>query len=330
MRKSLLSIAIFLFFLRVGFAQIGPEAPILGKSVLGLNGIAVLEVASPSEYSYNPAAVPLALKIFNEEKYAEIDYGLINFAKGPTVENTWQYCSFRTSQDSAMRVARYTIKSNSKPIIYLGPDLLVKFEGETYEVTYGKMFSEKVGFGVAVVPYENIKTKLSADNIQLGVGEAKSDLHFRVGGIYLIQSNLSVGVVFTKDKINASTLLSPLLSGSSEPINLNADYNEKLWTVGVAWQPKQGTGLYSTWQKGDITGPNLHEDIDLKAFGLQQFLSPKLCIRVGLYDTVPGYQVTYYGDKWNIGVSFSNNTYRRSEAFLGSADTFYIWAGGSF
>ena len=121
-----------------------------------------------------------------------------------------------------------------------------------------------------------------------------------------------------------------LLSGSSEPINLNADYNEKLWTVGVAWQPKQGTGLYSTWQKGDITGPNLHEDIDLKAFGLQQFLSPKLCIRVGLYDTVPGYQVTYYGDKWNIGVSFSNNTYRRSEAFLGSADTFYIWAGGSF
>ena len=105
MATKMLFPVVFLFFVNVGFAQIGPEAPILGKSTLGLNGIAVLEVAFPTEYSYNPAAVPLALKMFNEERYVEVDYGVIDFAKGPRVENTWQYYAFQTSQDSAMRVA---------------------------------------------------------------------------------------------------------------------------------------------------------------------------------------------------------------------------------
>ena len=87
------------------FAQeIGPEAPILGKGTLGLNGLAILEVALPTEYSYNPAAVPVALQMFKEKQYSEADYGILDFADGPRVTNTWQLYAFQLSDGSALRL----------------------------------------------------------------------------------------------------------------------------------------------------------------------------------------------------------------------------------
>jgi hypothetical protein len=311
-------------------SQLGPEVPILGKGTLGYNGVAVLDVASPTKYSYNPAVVPFALRLFDKQGYAEIDYGRIDFREGPRVKNLWQYVVFQLDQDVGMRLARYTISSNQKPIAFLNPALSVRFDGETYEIACGRILSEKMGLGIAVIPYEKVRTTVSDNGLTAVLAEAKSDLHWRLGSVYLIKPNLSLGIVYTRDKIEAVSIFSPALTGLAEDSRLRAGYTEKLLTVGVTWQPRQGTVLYLTHQNGDITGQNLNEKVSLTAYGIQQFLNQNLAVRIGLNDSAPSYELVYCRRAWEVGVSYSNNTFRRTEGFLGRADICYLWLGKSF
>lgn len=331
MRRLMLAVVgILIFSVTAGAQEIGPEAPILGKGTLGLNGLAILEVALPTEYSYNPAAIPLALKMFKENGYAEVDYGTLNFSQGPKVVNTWQLMAWRLKDNSALRLARYSVSSNRRPIAFLGEGPQVEFKGETYEVCYGRLLSQKASVGIAIVPYESIRTNLSAQGVALGSGEAKSDFHARIGGLYLISPKLSVGAVYTLDKIDARTRLDPALTGFPEVVILSGDYRETLWTTGFGYQPREGTILFFAWQKGKISGQNLSETIDLKVYGIHQYLNPRLAVRIGIYDKVPGYEVTYSSRGWTFGGAFSKNTYRRTEQYLGRADTVYLWAGKSW
>lgn len=330
MRHLFWLILLFTVAMPVFAQEIGPEAPILGKVVLGINGLGILEVALPTEYSYNPAAIPLALQIFKEKSYAEADYGILDFAKGPRVTNTWQLYAFQLKDGSALRLGRYTVSSNKRPIRYLGPDVNVEFRGETYEISFGRFVSPKASVGIAVIPHENIRTSLTVPGVTLASAEAKSDLHFRIGGLYLPSKKLSFGLVFTNDEIDASTRLSPELTGLPETVNLSGRYHERLLTGGVGYQPKEGSILFFSWQKGSIRGPNLDEGIDLKAYGVHQYLNPRLAVRFAVYDRVPGYEVTYSSRGWTLGASISKNTFRRAEEFLGRADTTYIWASKSW
>ena len=331
MHKLMLVIVGILVFSVATLAQeIGPEAPILGKGTLGLNGLAVLEVALPTEYSYNPAAIPMALKMFKEKVYAEADYGVLNFQKGPKVVNTWQLVAWQLKDHSAVRLARYSVNSNRRPIAFLGDGPQVEFQGETFEVSYGRFISSKATVGIAIVPHEKVRTSLTTPETTLAQAEAKSDFHTRIGGLYLVSSNLSLGLVYTQDDIDATTRLYPALTGLSGTTNLSGDYKEKLWTTGFGYQPKLGTVVFFAWQKGKIVGPNLSEAINLKAYGVQQYFNPRLAVRVGVYDRVPGYEVTYSNRGWTFGASYSKSTYRRTEEYLGRADTMYLWTGKSW
>ena len=324
-------VLILLAVIPVSAQKIGPEAPILGKGVLGLNGLAVLEVALPTEYSYNPAAVPVALQMFNEKQYAEADYGIINFSNGPEVTNTWQLYAFQLKDGSALRLARFSIASDKRSIAFLGPQgPQVEFKGESYEVSYGRFLNSKTTVGIAIVPYENIRTILSADILTLGQAEAKSDFHVRVGGLYFFSPELSIGAVYTYDSIDAITRLFPTLTELPEVLTLHGKYRERLLTGGLGYQPREGTILFFSWQKGKIVGPNLHEGIDLKAYGFQQYLNPRLAVRIGIYDRIPGYEVTYTSHDWTLGASIAKDTYRRTEEFIGLADTMYFWIGKSW
>ena|GEM_PF-2584026 len=308
---------------------IGPEAPMLGKGALGLNGLAILEVALPAEYSYNPAILPWALREFQEEDYAEIDRGVVNFRWGPRVQNWWQVYCHQLKPGSAFRLARYAISSTSEEIAYWEKGPKVSFSGETYEVAYGKM-GRRSGWGIALVPFEKVNTFIcNEEGINLGRGEARSHTHLRLGGVFLPSSKVSLGLVYTFDRNKAKTvLLPPLAEGWTE---LDGRYTERLWTVGAGLQPRKGTAAFAAWQQGRIKGVNLSERINLLAFGVNQFLTSHLAIRVGVYDRTPGYALIYYHQGWNAGISYSRGTYRRTEKYLGRADdTAYLWVGKSF
>ena len=308
--------------------RVGPEAPMLGKGALGLNGLAILEVALPAEYSYNPAVLPWALREFQEEDYAEIDRGVVNFRWGPRVQNWWQVYCHQLKPGSAIRLARYAISSTSEEIAYREKGPRVSFSGETYEVSYGKM-GRRSGWGIALVPFEKVNTFIcNEEGINLGRGEARSQTQFRLGGIFLPSSKVSLGLVYTQDRNKAKTvLLPPLVEDWTE---LDGHYTERLWTVGAGLQPRKGTAAFAAWQRGRIKGVNLSERINLLAFGVNQFLTSHLAIRVGVYDRTPGYALIYYHQGWNAGISYSRGTYRRTENYLGRAETAYLWVGKSF
>ena len=307
----------------------GPEVPVLGKTIFGINGMAVLEVALPSEVSYNPAAVELALEVFKEKQYVEMDYGVLDFRSGPLVRNNWQVFLLQLPRGS-LRVARYGIASNNREIAYLGPGPKVEFGGQTIELSYSRKISSKLFLGLVLIPSEEIETNISFEGTELVKAKAKSNWHGRLGALYLLNSHLSLAAVYTYDKISAKTQLLPSLTGESAPVDMSANYREKLWTTGASWQPAEGTVLFWTWQKGKISGPNVSEIIDLQAFGAQQFLSRHLCLRIENNDKVWGYGLTYLSKGWVLGASCSKNTYRRTEEYLGRADVTYLWVGKSW
>lgn len=309
--------------------EFGPETPILGKTTFGINGMAVMEVALPSEISYNPAATALALEIFEEKQYAEIDFGVLDFHAGPEVKNDWQILLFRLP-GGALRIAQYGINSNSREIAYLGAGPEVEFNGQTVELSYGRKVLPNLFLGLALIPSEEIKTNISFEGVELAKAKAKSAQHGRLGALYLPNPKLSLGAVYTYDKIKAKTQLLPALTGESVPIDMNANYREKLWTIGAAWQPREGTAFFWVWQKGKISGPNVSEEIDLHAFGVQQFLSRNVSVRIENNDKVWGYGLTYFYKGWTLGASYSKNTYRRIEEYLGRADAWYVWVGKSW
>lgn len=306
--------------------EIGPETSVLGKTTFGINGLAVMEVALPSEISYNPAATALALEVFKEKQYAEIDFGILDFHAGPEVKNDWQVYFFQLPK-GALRIARYGISSNSREIAYLGAGPKVEFSGQTLEVSYGKKVSSNLFWGLTFIPSEEIKTDLSFDGVSLAKAKARSKMHGRLGIVYLPDAKVSLGAVYTYDKINAKTELLPSLTGESAPVVIGADYRERLWTIGAAWQPFEETAFFWAWQKGKISGSNVSEEIDLQAFGVQQFLSRNVCVRIENNDRVWGYGLTYFYKGWTLGASYSKNTYRRTEEYLGLADTWYVWIG---
>ena len=310
--------------------EIGPEASILGKATFGINGSATLEVALPTEYSYNPAAIPLSLKMFKEKTYVESDYGVLDFDSGPKVINDYEMVAFRVGNSAAARIGRYGITSNRQGIAFFGEGPLGEFRGESLELCYGEFISPKATVGIAIVPKEEIRTILTMQGEDLATAKASSSLQMRIGGLYLLSSKASVGLVYAYDNIDSVTQLSPVLTGLAETVDLTGNYQERLWTLGAAYQPQIGTALFVAWQKGSITGPNLDEPVNLLAYGVNQYFNEHLSVKVMMNDRVPGYEVSYEVHGWTTGISIARNTSRQTEEFLGRADITYLWVSKSW
>jgi len=307
------------------WAQMGPETGMLAKSLFGIDGLAVLEVALPSEVSYNPAAVPLALELFDEKSYVELDYGSLDFKAGPEVVNTWQLCAFRAKK-LGLRLARYSIESDPAPTKFAGPDYQVEFKGETYEAAAGLSLTDQLAVGVAWVPYERIVTNIFADGDLLATFEAKTTSQLRYGAVFAPSKALSFGLVSSRG--NASNRMTiPALS--SRPASVE-DYKENLTTLGVGYQPIEGTILSAAWQKGSLEGNGLDANIDLATYGLKQYLNPDFSVNVSLNDRTWGYGLTYAKGGTTLGMSYAPDTYRSAEDYLGRCRTWYFWFGKSW
>jgi len=307
----------------------GPETGMLAKSLLGIDGLAVLEVALPSEVSYNPAAVPLALDLFQEKTYIELDYGSLSFKEGPEVINTWALYAFKV-KNCGVRLARYTIDSDPRATRFAGPDYPVSFEGETYEITAGMKLNDQFAVGAACVPYEQITTTLSDQSAVLARFKAKTKTQWRAGAVFTPTKTLSLGAVYSEGKsASRMTLFAPTEEGTMEFYGED-DYTEKLVTLGVGFQPIQGTILSAGWQNGSIKGDNLNTDIDLAAYGVKQYLTPDFSVNVNLNDRTWGYGAVYSKNGTTLGVSYSPDTYRAAEDYLGRAKTWYLWFSKSW
>lgn len=310
-------------------AQMGPETGMLTKSLFGADGLAVLEVALPSETSYNPAAVPLALELFKEKAYVEFDYGTLNFKEGPALVSTWQVAALRLNENSAIRLARYSIDSNSTGSLFTG-DEKVGFKGETFELSGGMILSPKFAVGVVWVPSEYMTTRLSNEVYTDARFKAKSSCQYRVGAIYAPSQILSFGVVYSREKTaSRMTLYASPEEGSMEFYG-EGDYTKEMVTLGVGFQPIKGTIISAAWQKGSIKGDSLDLDVDLAAYGVKQYLTPDFSVNVGLNDRTWGYGAVYTKKGNLLGISYAPNTYRSAQDYLGRCRSFYVWYGKSW
>jgi hypothetical protein len=330
MNKLVLAVALVLFAAVLTQAQIGPEVGMVGKSLFGYNGVATLDVVSPSEVSFNPACIPGALDLSGAKNYAEVDYGGLNFRQGPMVTNGWQTYATKLKGNWGLRLARYTIGSNRKQTLFTGPGVNTRFTGESYEIAIGKEVTKNLAVGVAWLPYENVQTSSRDENGgELIRANAKSDCQWRVGGAYQLGKLLTVGSVYSHDR-STSRVTSPTLSGESNFTQVTGQYNQDMVTTGAAIQPIEGTILAACWQKGALTGPGIDADIDIFAYNLRQYLNKDFSLTVGLTDRTWGYGALYTYGSISLGIAYSPDTYRAADSYLGRCRSLYLWLGKSW
>ena len=330
MNKLVLAVALVLFAAVLTQAQIGPEVGMVGKSLFGYNGVATLDVASPSQLSFNPACIPGALDLSSARTYVEADYGGLNFRQGPMVTNGWLAYTTKLKGNWGLRLARYTIGSNRRETLFTGPGANVRFAGESYEVALGKEVMKNLSLGAAWLPYENIQTSSKDENGELIHANAKSDCQWRAGGMYQLGKMVTIGAVYSHDRSTSRVTLSPVLTGESSFTQVTGQYNQDMVTSGVAIQPVEGTILAGTWQKGSLTGPGIDYGIDIFAYNLRQYLNKDLSLTVGLTDRTWGYGALYTYGSVSLGVAYSPDTYRAADSYTGRCRSLYLWLGKSW
>jgi len=327
MKRLLISVLLAALTAMV-YAQ-GPDLGMVGKSVLGIDGTATLEVSLPLETSYNPAAMNLAMMQFGEKRYSEADYGVLDFQAGPRVTNTWLVGAVY-GQGWTLRLARYGIDSNSRQTKFAGAGTDVSFIGETYELAVASEVLPRFNLGAVWVAEEEITTTLTSQGYLLARDKASSDKHWRGGALCQASSTVNVGLVYGENRNSSELTLYPPMTGEPLEIMDSARFDTKLVTVGIGYQPIPGTILSANWQQGNIQGPNLDGDIDLMSFGARQYLTPDFSLNAALNDRAWNYGANYARNGLVLGACYSPSTYRSARDYLGEAQVWYLWAGKSW
>jgi len=316
-------------------AQLGPEAPMLAKQTLSPIGLDIPEAAVPSPISANPAGI-VGMADWGITEATEFDYGWIRFQDGPDVRSDIQTMLGIDQSGGYWRVMRYGFNSNTSEAARVLPaGTMAKLSGEAFMVSYARQ-SGPVRWGVSLNPRDTAKTQVFVPDgfgglVEVANGEAYSTFSGRLGLQTPLLPKLNYGLLYTYEHDKTDLLLSPLITGLPEPIVLSGGYLSKLATVGLAWQPSSATTTFLDYQCGTIRGDNLDTSVNLWYVGVEQFLSPQFSIKITNLDGAWGYTAGYYqGTKLNAGVSFSPGSFRRTQEYLGKADTTYIWIAGSW
>lgn len=330
MRYLAVLILVVLFSVSGVGQEIGPDAPMLIKQGLSVTGVLTPDVSVPATFSFNPAAIAAGMEEWKVSWGAEADYGVISFAEGPTFRSDIQSYAAQGKWGAA-KISRYSLSSNTR-VARATFGIPASGSADAIELCYGKRISNPWVVGIALVPFDRADIRLVDAGVVLVDGKAEPTLETRLGVLYQPSGPDSVwnfGLTYAYESDRTTVRVSPVLTGLPDWIGLDGRYTTRTITGGVAYRPQLGTTLFAGWQKGDIRGTGLLEDIDLTYYGVEQFLSKQWSMELGSTDRSKDVTVTYYRDPWNVGFSYSSGSSRRLEPWLGRSDMKYVWIGYS-
>ena len=311
------------------WAQLGPEAPMLAHSTLTPFGLDAPDVVEIGPFTVNPAA-NVGLGDLGLRGALELDLGWLDFAEGPSVTSIIATTAW-AGADGYWKLARYEFTSDAAPLPRLFPtDLLAEFSGDTWVLSYGRQDGD-VRWGASWSPRNATQTRLlyAAEGalVPVAQGEAKSTFSGRLGVQVPISDTLTAGAAYTYENNETSFTASPALLGpASGWARAGGEYESRVETMGLAWRPMMGTTVALDYQHGSIRGPNVSEPINIWYLGVEQFLSPKLVVKLTNIDDAWGLGCNYYTSKGpGLGIAFSPSGFRRTRDYLGTCDVLYIW-----
>ncbi|NSW58625.1 MAG: hypothetical protein HPY44_21645 [Armatimonadetes bacterium] len=326
--SALLTLFALFIFHAVGFAQFGPEAPMLAHQTLSPFGIDAPDAVETGLFTFNPAAA-VGAKDYQIRNFLELDGGRISFDNGPGVD-TYIQTYWGSSGNNYFRIARYDFESDIAPMPrILPPGVSAQFAGEAWALTYARE-DFGVRWGVTWYPRNESTTRLFVDTPAgpqpIAHGEAESDLCGRVGFQVPVTDDLTFGAAYHRDESDTWFLPPPSLAQGGANGLLTGSYETDVVVVGLAWRPRLGTTVSLDFENGDIEGPNVSESINIWYVALEQFLSPKFSVKITNLDQAWGVGLNYYKSAdYILGMSFGPSGFRRTGEYLGHADVFYGW-----
>ena len=329
MRAGLILVAVLVICMPIVTAQLGPEAGMLGHIVLSPSGIDLPDAVQPYSTSSNPAVLP-GLVLLGWGRGVEADIGFIDFDAGPTVTADMELFWWNDGREF-YRVMRQGASSGSAPLpLVLNPTTPVSFDTESLQLSFARN-EGRWNWGVSWYPENKTTTRLGANNGLLAIGKVDSSLTVRAGLSGQIAKNLYGGAVWHYENSHSTLTMTPLMTGERATTQ-SAHYQTSLRTYGLLWTLRPGTSAYANFQEGKYHGPGLDENISIWFLGADQFVTPEWSVGISNLDNAWGTNVQYFSEdgKWNAGASYSPNTLRRSEDYLGRADTLYMWGARSF
>lgn len=312
---KILSAVLLLVVLTTSLAQaqqLDPRFPAVGKSTFGVAGLYSPDAVLPNPEGINPAAQNELLD-YKYPPTVELDYGQLRLRDGLRVNMGIANFYWRLSPRSTMRVSGYVTDSNRATIPIVRP-LLVEHNGKAFELSYAYRVNNHLDVGVALVPYDWMNTDLTLGNQKVASGEAHSTFQGRVGlawrhRLFTKSDMLHLGAVYGYESDSSHSHI----SGAS----VDQAFNLRVHILGVAYDVRPGTTLFWNRQRITVRGEGLNEGRPLSYWGLQQFFSKQLMLRLG--KAGPGNELTigYFGKKWEGYLSVADRAFPSTESFYG-------------
>lgn len=310
--------------------ELGPNVPMLGKAGFSVMGTATPEVALPATFTFNPAALGAASTAYQVKYGGELDLGRYTFREGPDITLDIENFFFPV-KGGLIRLSRYGVRSNTQEAKAM-PGLDAKLQdGEAFEISWGQRITPQLHVGLAIVPKDKVETVLSSGGFVLAQGDAKSEFEWRVGIHYKPSEMLSAGVVYAWEKDSSKIVLSPLLTGMPDAVEMSGKYRNIITIAGVAFQPLKGTVLLGNLENYRLAGPSIDERTNIFFYGIQQFFT-----KSGSYITIGSSQRGFFVsgnytlNKFSLGFSYSPRANRRLEEYLGRSKGGYMWVALNF
>jgi len=299
----------------------------LPKLTFGPVGIDAPDPSTTSTASSNPAGA-VGLLDLGMNRVAEAEYGWMRFDDGPDVQMDVEFVTHPVGR-GLLRVGRYGFSSSTERVPRALPDShsYVSYHGSAYMLNYAEQ-SSRLRWGVSWYPQDDCATYLVSEAFDgrmyvAGWIEAESQFHGRAGVQYVASPQLVVGGYYDHEQDRVTTHTHAGVFGRDT-------YQSHFWTGGMTWTPQRGTSLSLAYQYGTSQGVGLDETVRQWYVCGEQFLSPHWSVRLGEQDHASMVGLGYYSSRAYATLSLSPNSLRRTEAYLGPADTLFLIAGISW
>lgn len=239
--------------------------------------------ALPNPFSSNPATFTTLKKYgFNGAVYTS--YNLIDFKSGPNFDPFVVGTGLMGLGKGVLRIGYANFDTDKAKTKVFG--LKGNLQGEILEIGYGYPINERLSLGLTFIPIYSSDVEFEAEvlgkQITVAKGKNRAREDFRLGLLYNPLDWLYLGLTYehNRDKLETTTLTLFEDKKTTEYPTID------LIRPGLVIQPWRGGTIGVDWLWGKINNKKGKDDYDIDQlfFGIEQYLNPRLCLRVGSAD----------------------------------------------
>ena len=285
-----------------------------------IGGMGNVWAGLPSPYSSNPASY-VHLRDYKLHGAVYYNYSPINTTIGPKI-NLNDVSGIINLGPGTLRLDYFDLNSKMSPtkLTTMGQNLKGAVDGKSFRIGYGFPITENFSVGLSTSPvYDtNVDFETSIYGKKMLVSKAKSHIreNFRIGSLYSPKKWIHFGIVYeyNRSKIKTTQLTPYGYKNTTNHLTMH------LVRPGISVNPwKGGTiGLDYLWGRADGYIVNKF------FFGVEQYVTPNLCIRLGSADKK---FTAGFGLRWKnfiIDYAYTHNSIREMKEYFGSSPTHMV------